>query len=53
MRVAGFIADQRTTCRVPHTIPCSLLGVSLSWFYKWISRTPTPSERRVLNWTWR
>src|SRR5829696_2002593 len=25
---------------------CSLLGVSLSWFYKWISRTPTPSEQR-------
>ena len=46
MSVARFIADQRTTYRVPHTVTCALLGVSLSWFYKWISRTPTPSERR-------
>jgi putative transposase len=44
--VARFVADQRTFYRVPHTITCALLGVSLSWFYKWISRTPTPSERR-------
>lgn len=46
MSVARFIADQRTLHRVPHTITCALLGVSLSWFYKWISRTPTPTERR-------
>ena len=46
MSVARFVADQRTFYRVPHTMTCSLLGVSLSWFYKWISRTPTPSERR-------
>ena len=46
MSVARFVADQRTFYRVPHTITCALLGVSLSWFYKWISRTPTPSERR-------
>jgi putative transposase len=44
--VARFIADQRTFYRVPHTITCALLGVSLSWFYKWISRTPTPSQQR-------
>src|SRR4051812_50137656 len=44
--VARFIADQRTNYRVPHTITCSLLGVSISWFYKWLGRTPTPSERR-------
>jgi putative transposase len=44
--VARFIADQRTNCRVPHTLTCALLGVSLSWFYKWLDRTPTPSERR-------
>jgi putative transposase len=44
--VARFIADQRTFYRVPHTITCALLGVSLSWFYKWISRTPTPTQRR-------
>ena len=46
MSVARFVADQRTLYRVPHTISCALLGVSLSWFYQWISRTPTPSEQR-------
>ncbi len=46
MSVARFIADQRTRYRVPHTLTCLLLGVSLAWFYKWISRTPTPSEQR-------
>jgi hypothetical protein len=44
--VARFIADQRTNYRVPHTITCALRGGSTSWFYKWIARTPTPSERR-------
>src|SRR4051794_41231970 len=44
--MARFIADQRTNYRVPHTITCALLGVSLSWFYKWLGRTPTSSERR-------
>ncbi|MDY6872056.1 MAG: DDE-type integrase/transposase/recombinase [Actinomycetota bacterium] len=38
MSVARFIADQRTKYRVPHTITCLLLGVSVSWFYKWITR---------------
>lgn len=46
MSVARFIADQRTLHRVPHTITCALLGVSVSWFYKWISRSPTPTEQR-------
>jgi putative transposase len=44
--VARFIAAQRTNHRVPHTLTCALLGVSLSWFYKWLDRAPTPSERR-------
>jgi putative transposase len=44
--VARFIADQRTFYRVPHTLTCALLGVSLSWFYKWLHRTPTPTEQR-------
>jgi putative transposase len=44
--VARFIADQRTNYRVPPTVTCALLGVSISWFYKWLTRTPTPSERR-------
>ena len=38
MSVARFIADQRTKYRVPHTITCALLGVGVSWFYKWIGR---------------
>ena len=46
MSVARFIADQRTNYRVPHTLACTLLGVSLSWFYKWLDRTPTPTEQR-------
>jgi putative transposase len=44
--VGGFIADQRTCYRAPHTLTCALLGVSLAWFYKWISRTPTATEQR-------
>jgi len=36
--VARFIADQRAKFRVPHTLTCALLGVSVSWFYKWITR---------------
>jgi putative transposase len=44
--VARFIADQRTFYRVPHTLTCALLGVSTSWFYKWLDRTPTPTEQR-------
>lgn len=46
MSVARFIADQRTFYRVPHTVVCVLLGVSLSWFYKWVGRRPTPREQR-------
>jgi putative transposase len=44
--VARFIADQRTNYRVPHTLTCLLLGVSLSWFYKWRDRLPTPRQQR-------
>ena len=46
MSVASFIADQRTLCRVPHTITCLLLGVSLAWFYKWRDRPVTPRQQR-------
>ena len=46
MSVAGFIADQRAKHRVPHTLTCALLGVSVSWFYKWLHRDPTPGQRR-------
>jgi len=53
--VARFIADQRTTYRVPHTVVCALLGVSVAWFYKWLDRAQgpgavnglhTPTDRR-------
>ena len=43
MSVARFIADQRATYRVPHTLTCLLLGVSLAWFYKWLGRADSPS----------
>lgn len=42
MSVARFIADQRAKYRVPHTMTCALLGVGVSWFYKWISRADDP-----------
>nr|WP_231740397.1 MULTISPECIES: transposase [unclassified Mycobacterium] len=35
--VARFIADQRTKYPVPHTFTCALLGISVSWFYKWLA----------------
>jgi putative transposase len=41
--VARFIADQRTRYRVPHTIACALLGVSVAWFYKWLGRAEGPA----------
>ena len=46
MSVARFIADQRTGYRVPHVVCCAILGVSLSWFYKWMHREPTSTEVR-------
>jgi putative transposase len=44
--VARFIADQRTFYRAPHAVTCAILGVSISWFYKWLQREPTNRERR-------
>jgi transposase InsO family protein len=44
--VARFIADQRAMHRVPHAVTCAILGVSISWFYKWLHRAPTGRERR-------
>ena len=49
MSVARFIADQRTKYRVPHTITCALLGVSLAWFYKWRDRATTASAASGLH----
>ena len=49
MSVARFIADQRTFYRVPHTITCALLGLSESWFYKWIKAPMTARGRRRMD----
>ncbi len=51
MSVARFIADQRTKYRVPHTLTCLLLGVSLSWFYKWLGRAEGPGAVNGLHTT--
>ncbi len=39
--VARFIADQRTFYRVPYAVCCVILGISTSWFYKWLNRPAT------------
>ena len=31
---------------MPHVIACRALGVSPSWFYKWLERPPTPRQTR-------
>ena len=46
MSVARFIADQRTFYRVPHAVTCAILGVSVSWLYKWLGREPTERQSR-------
>ncbi len=49
MRVARFIADQRTFYRVPHAFSCRLLAVREAWFYKWIKApTTVRGQRRAL-----
>ena len=49
MSVARFIADQKTFWRVPVAMCCALLGVSVSWFYKWWPRAQVggPSTKRA------
>ncbi len=49
MSVARFIADQRTMHRVPHTVVCALLGVSVAWFYKWLTRAQGPAAASGLH----
>jgi len=44
--VARFVADQRTLYRVPVAFTCALLGLSVSWFYKWRKRQPTKTQQR-------
>ena len=49
MSVARFIADQKTFWRVPVAMCCALLGVSVSWFYKWWPRARAggPTRKRA------
>ena len=44
MSVARFIADQRTLYRVPVAFTCLVLGLSVSWFYKWRAKAPTRTQ---------
>jgi putative transposase len=44
--VARFIADQRTLYRVPVAVCCAILGLSVSWFYKWVKAPVTGQRRR-------
>jgi len=44
--VARFVADQRTLYRVPVAFTCLVLGLSVSWFYKWRAKAPTRTQRR-------
>ena len=30
---------------MPHAVTCAILGVSVSWFYKWVDREPTTEQR--------
>ena len=46
MSVARFVADQRTMHQVPHVFCCRILGLSVSWFYKWLGREPTDRQVR-------
>ncbi len=46
MSVARFIADQRTFYRVPYAVCCAILGISISWLYKWLERPATPGQLR-------
>jgi putative transposase len=44
--VAAFISSQRAEHGVPHSVACRALGISQSWFYKWLDRAPTPRQVR-------
>ena len=46
MSLAAFIADQRTSHRVPVAVSCRALEVSESWYYKWNDRPPTKRQQR-------
>lgn len=49
MSVARFVADQRTFYRVPIAVCCAILGLSVSWFYKWHQRANAPGAASGLH----
>lgn len=49
MSVARFVADQRTFYRVPIAVCCAILGLSVSWFYKWHQRATSPGAASGLH----
>lgn len=51
MSVTRVIADHRTNDRVPHTVVCSLLGVSLAWLSTWLARAQGPGALSDLHTT--
>jgi putative transposase len=44
--VAGLIAAQREQHGIPHAVSCRALGVSQSWFYKWVRGGLPPRAAR-------
>jgi transposase InsO family protein len=44
--VAGVIAAQREQHGIPHAVSCRALGVSQSWFYKWVQGELPPRAAR-------
>jgi putative transposase len=44
--VAGLIAAQREQHGIPHAVSCRALGVSQSWFYKWLRGGLPPRAAR-------
>jgi transposase InsO family protein len=44
--VAALIAAQRDEHQIPHATACRALGVSRSWFYKWMNDQLTPRAGR-------
>jgi transposase InsO family protein len=46
VRLAAFIAAQRTEHGIPHAVSCRALCRSQPWFYKWRARGPSPRAAR-------
>ena len=44
--MAALIAAQREQHGIPHAVSCRALGVSQSWFYKWVQGQLPPRAAR-------